>query len=309
MTLVPVRDAARGKWRGVLSTLGIEGRFLSGKNGPCPVCGKGKDCFRFTDHNRDGMWLCSKCGEAGDGLNLLMQMRGWDFRTAAQEVEAILGVVRDEPAKVERSDAQKRADMTALWRASRPIEPIDPAALWLQLRVGMKVFPPCLRAALPSRWTDRRPAMLAKVVSSDGLPVQIHRTLLTDDGLKAPVDKPRMVMPGPIPKGCAVRLAEYDGELGIAEGIETALAATDLFGIPCWAALNAGNLEGWRPPETVKRVVVFGDCDASFTGQLAAFALARRLSVADIEVDVRIPQTIGHDWNDVFIARQSEDAA
>jgi len=35
-----------------------------------------------------------------------------------------------------------------------------------------------------------------------------------------------------------------DGVLGIAEGIETSLAAAKIFGIPTWAALSAGNMPG-----------------------------------------------------------------
>ena len=45
--------------------------------------------------------------------------------------------------------------------------------------------------------------------------------------------------------------------LGIAEGIETALAASYRFGVPVWSAI----LESWEPPTGVKRMIVFGDND------------------------------------------------
>ena len=66
----------------------------------------------------------------------------------------------------------------------------------------------------------------------------IHRTFLLDDGsAKAP---PGKKMLGPVAGG-SVRLFPMtpDGHLGIAEGIETALAAHRIFGIPVWAALSA----------------------------------------------------------------------
>lgn len=58
------------------------------------------------------------------------------------------------------------------------------------------------------------------------------------------------------------------------------------------------------PPQEVRRVVIFSDSDASFAGQVAAYALAKRLAGGEfaIEVEVRIPPVIGQDWNDVHQA-------
>ena len=42
-----------GKWPSTLLELGIPEEFLTGKHGPCPMCG-GKDRFRFTEHRRMG---------------------------------------------------------------------------------------------------------------------------------------------------------------------------------------------------------------------------------------------------------------
>ena len=77
--------------------------------------------------------------------------------------------------------------------------------------------------------------------------------------------------------------------LGIAEGIETALSASILFNVPVWAALTAGLLEEWTPPATVTTVFVFGDNDASSTGQAAAYTLAQRLKAKGLSVFVEIP--------------------
>ena len=76
----------------------------------------------------------------------------------------------------------------------------------------------------------------------------IHRTFLLEDGSgKAP---PGKKMLGPVAGG-SVRLSAIpaDGHLGIGEGIETALSAWAIFGIPTWAALSAGNLRDWQWPE------------------------------------------------------------
>ena len=78
-----------------------------------------------------------------------------------------------------------------------------------------------------------------------------------------------------------------------------ALAATKRFGIPTWAAINATMLAKWRPPEGVKRVTIFGDNDEKFGGAAAAYALAHRLKARmGLDVEVRIPTTVGLDWAD-----------
>lgn len=150
------------------------------------------------------------------------------------------------------------------------------------------------------------PAMVAKVADADGRPVNLHRTYLTPDGEKAPVAQPRKIMPGQIPDGSAIRLAAPTDVLGIAEGIETAFAASSLFRMPCWAAINAPILSKWFPPPGIKKVVVFADNDANYAGQHAAFQLANRLTVKmKVEAEVYIPDCVGHDWNDVLMARRA----
>jgi putative DNA primase/helicase len=119
-------------------------------------------------------------------------------------------------------------------------------------------------------------------------------------GRKAPVDAPRRLMAGTVAKGAAIRLAPPGDALGIAEGIETALSASVLFGVPCWAALNAAMLATWQPPPKITRIIIFGDNDASYSGQAAAYALARRLGSENCAVEVRLPTEPGTDWNDVL---------
>lgn len=107
---------------------------------------------------------------------------------------------------------------------------------------------------------------------------------------------------GALVDGGAVRLARHGDTLGIAEGIETALAASILFGVPCWAALNANRLAVWEPPAEVRKVVIFADNDANFVGQTAAFDLAARLD--HLVVDIETPLDGGTDWVDVLRVRK-----
>lgn len=292
-------DAARGKWRGILLALGIDQAYLSGKHGPCPMC-EGRDRFRWDNQDGGGGFICNICG-AGNGFDLLMKTKGWDFKTAAREVDQIVGNVSSEPVRQKINPDRQLELLRSLWRASTPMQEGDPAHQYLSGRVPLpKGIPAGLRYAPACRMPDgmAEPAMIAIVSAADGVPVNIHRTSLARLG---PGEKrKRAMMPGELPDGAAVRLSLLHGErLGIAEGIETALAASHRFGLPVWSAINATMLAKWIPPAGVKEVLIFGDCDPKFAGQAAAYQLAHKLAARHhLAVQVHIPQQFGLDWAD-----------
>jgi putative DNA primase/helicase len=237
-----------------------------------------------------------------------MKLKGWDFKRVAAEVEGVVGgVKREEPRRIATPDEQ-RAAMRKRWKECRAVSAGDAVAKYLMRRIGLDLvrldFVPSILRTAPDR-----PAMVALMQAPDGKAAMVHTTFLTEDGNKAPMDNCRLMMPGTIADGAAVRLAAHGDVLGIAEGIETALSATALTGLPCWAALNEVLLQKWVAPPEVRRVVIFGDCDTNYVGQSAAFMLARKLSRQKNapEVEVRIPPTIGSDWNDVLKSKVSEE--
>jgi putative DNA primase/helicase len=300
---IPIRDRTRGLWRLILPSFGITSRYLTGKNGPCPMCG-GKDRWRFLDTNGDGTWICNNCG--GDsGTVLLMKYLGMPFRDLAPQIEALIGIEQPRPVLPKRDDRRIRASLNAMWSEATPIRRGDPVDQWLRYRrVGLDVYPGSLRLAerLPyydkpriSRW----PAMLGLVSGPDGSPASIHRTYLTKQGFKAPVDSPRKLYSS-IPKGSAIRLTLPAAILGIAEGIETALSTSKMFGVPTWSVLCAHGIETFEPPPQVSHLIIFADNDASGVGQKAAHTLAAQLADR-IRVDVRIPEQPNTDWNDELI--------
>ena len=115
---------------------------------------------------------------------------------------------------------------------------------------------------------------------------------------------PAALTPGEVPAGAAIRLAPAGNVLGIAEGIETTLAASARFDVPVWSAINSTILAKWYPLEGVREVIVFGDNDRKFGGQSAALALAHKLAVKGLAVRLEIsgvtfdPAAIGTDWAD-----------
>lgn len=298
MTLEKTRDAARGRWRGILTHFGIDETFLRDLHGPCPIC-KGRDRFRWDDDEGSGSFYCNNCG-AGSGLRLLELFKGWSFPQAAAEVDKILGNIARQDVKAKAQAEDKVSIMRAMYQGSSIVTPGDPVWRYLERRcgdltglVGSLRYHPGLRHSVDG---GTHPAMLA-LMWPHGSPkaIGIHRTYLTRDGHKASVDPVRMTF-GEV---AAVQLGPVAERMGIAEGIETALCAGKHFGIPVWAAISANGMKAWRPPEGVKTVVICGDNDHSLTGQEAAFALGRRLVAEGIQVEVEIPPTPGTDWADV----------
>ena len=289
--------AARGRWREILLAVGIEGKILNRKQQPCPMCG-GKDRFSFTDRSGDGDYMCRGCGSS-KGMKLLMRLKGWDFKTAAQEVDKIIGNLPAATREVWVSRAASKAELNGLWQSGREIAPEDPAGVYLASRGLMAHRALRFVPRVPHFPTKTvHPGLIARFSDATGQPKQIQRLYLTQQGQKAALDPNRMFMPGQLPEGGAIRLGEPAEVMGIAEGIETALAASTRFGMVVWAATAANMMEKWEPPSEAKRIIVFGDNDKSHVGQIAAHTLAHRLDRDKIEVEVRIPETAGTDWAD-----------
>lgn len=294
-------DRARGRWREILPRLGIAPAFLTGRHGPCPLCG-GKDRFRFTDRDRDGWYICGQCG-AGTGILLIRKLHGWDHATACREVDAIIG--NDPPAVVEAQQKDKSADRRrAIERALDCATDPDIAEAYLRRR-GLAITSPALRGNRlamhfddAGAYTGRFPALVAPIHGPDGSPQSVQHIY---DAEVTP--RKRILPPVDTINGGAVRLFPASEALAVAEGVETAMACTEMFGVPCWAALAAVGLERFEPPAGTSTLIIFGDNDASFTGQDAAYSLARRLRTKrpEIEIEVRIPDRAGTDWLDIML--------
>lgn len=305
-------------WRVMLERLGVDSAALTGRHAPCPGCG-GRDRFRFDDRDGRGTWICSRgSGEplAGDGFQLLKHVFGWDFREARERVlEAIGGqptspalatpsprseARRDEPAQPSRrvrdlmrtfTAPESVEDVVAYLRA-RGVWPL-PSVCELRGHPGAPYFEDGVRVGL-------YPALLAPVRDLYGELVTLHVTYL-HNGRKLDRDPARKIL-GPMHgrRGCAVRLAPVENDtLGLAEGIETAVAAMRLHGTPTWAALSARMLEKFEPPQGVHRVIVYADRDPA--GLEAAWKLRDCLEGQAV-VELATPPAPHADWNDVLVA-------
>lgn len=309
-------------WPSILMQLGIGEDSLRGKKkpGPCPSCG-GTDRYFFDNRKGRGDFHCRACG-AGDGFELLRRVHGWTFSEARKRVMEAAGLTdarsdtspvaaRSAPGAAissEPSVAIPTGRVRALARSVCAVADCPDAVAYLDSRGLWPLPPDCgLRAHVGiDYWHDgqrvgRFPGLVAEVRDLSGDLVTVHATYL-QNGRKLDGHEPRKLL-SPLTgrEGCAVRLMPVTEVLGIAEGLETALSASALDGIPAWASLNTALLGKFEPPPAVKTLRIYADRDEA--GLLAAGRLMERLQ-GRVRFELRLPSAPHKDFNDLLLSRK-----
>ena len=204
--------------------------------------------------------------------------------------------------EVPRKEAADR-NAKRLWRAADGLRG-SPAEAYL-LKRGLTQFSSDLRfhprtPLGPREAVQFLPAMLAAVRTDLGV-IGVHRTFLdARAGSLAGFDRPKRAL-GSLQHG-AVRLAmPWEGRLGLAEGIETALSAMQLFGVPCWATLGNERFGLVTIPESVRELHLFVDNDPG--GDLAEERAREAYACDGRRIAAKRPTTLYEDWNDVLMKR------
>lgn len=288
----PASLEARG--REIVERLGGEWR-RSGGMCHCPAHDDRTPSLSVRPGERRLLFHCFAGCETGKVIRALsdLQLSGHEPPVGA-----------DETARAQADpDRRNRGAAARLWWAARPIGR-TPAEAYLRSR-GLALDATDLRyhprtpygRALQAIF---RPALLAAVRDESGL-VGVHRTFLDARSARlAELPLPKRAL-GRLGQG-AVRLRPpRDSLLGWAEGIENAMAATLLSGIPCWATLGTERFARVALPARVKRLILFLDNDA---GGRRAEKLAREAHRdSGVEIEARYPRAAGADWNDVLLRR------
>lgn len=297
-------EAAQGRWKQILTGFGIDPKVLVNKHGTCPICSQ-KDKFRFDNIDGKGSWICNNCG-AGYGMKLLQMYTNSSDKELLAQIDSILGIRSTYEKPPVDPDAQRRHNRLHEF-GSQLRECGTITAAYLRNR-GVSLSQMSYMREHPAApyWEDGRllgrfPALVNALRDVNGKMVTYHVTYLTNDGMKADVPIAKKVLPSNQGiTGSSIRLCGIHNEMAITEGIETALGVMTYEGTACWAAYSANNLAKFNPPDGITSLVIYGDRDRSYTGQAAAYELARRMQAKGIGVEVALPPDEDQDWLDYW---------
>jgi hypothetical protein len=267
---------------------------------------------------------------APDGF-VVNSFAGDDWRACRDHVCAALGLGhapmiprRDGPATSRTSsstsgdkgldDSVRVAAALRIWN-----EAIDPRGTLVETYLvarGLTLPDECAGAAIrfhpscPFRIEGcgivRLPAMIALMrdaVSDE--PRAVHRTALRADGTgkaEMPDGGPAKRIRGPS-RGAVVKLSPDETVtygLGLAEGVETALAVMNAGWRPIWAAGSAGAVERFPVLGGIEHLTLFADNDPR--GLAAARACAHRWQADGCTAEILFHKAAGADWNDEVAA-------
>jgi phage/plasmid primase-like uncharacterized protein len=241
---------------------------------------------------------CHAGCEQADVLAALAERRLWPIG----HITRLPQTWRVIEGRQERHRGGRTDQALAIWRAARPAAGtlaetyLRSRTITLPISARLRFAPRLWHGPTGSHW----PAMVALVTDAADTAIGVHRTYLARSrGGKAPIAPSRMMLGRCA--GSAVRLAPATDHIIIAEGIETALSASDLSGLPAWASLSASGLCALELPDCVRDVVIAADRDD--TGRAAALDAARRWLREGRHVRVLQPPHGFNDFNDLLALR------
>lgn len=261
-----------------------------------------------VDGAKRGAWHDHEAGVGGDPLGLIAHALRMPMRDALGWAQGWLGDPAGDQAprapKPPQRPPEPRRESSGTMDLARTIwrEAVPPAGtiveaylasrgLELPADAPLRFHPACPRGA------ERVPAMIALMTRPETAePCGVHRTYLRPDGSGKAEGQAKM-MAG---HAGVIRLVPDEDViegLGIAEGIETALAVMQGFAwSPVWAATSAGAIASFPVLPSIGDLTIFADADAA--GTTAADACAARWRDAGRHAAVLRPPA--GDFNDLL---------
>ncbi len=239
---------------------------------------------------RRGRWYDHELGEGGDLLDLIARERSVTIGAAIQIAKEMLGgsYLATKPTSkhqpLPNDDAASRTALALrIWRQSVPLKGTLGERYFIEHR---KLAIDTLPVDHALRWNSDAGAVIALMTDAEtGEPVGVHRTFLDSAGAK--LERKMLGRQG------VVRLSPEDAVsagLGIAEGIEDALAVLLSGWSPVWAATSAGAIARLPVLGGVETLTVFADADEP--GLQAAHVCCDRWREAGREVAIASPNEV-----------------
>jgi putative DNA primase/helicase len=266
---------------------GLSPEQLTDTHQPCPNCG-GEDRYRWDQDDGPGGWFCNQCGGkdrmggGGNGMDLLMRVKGWEFKDACRRVEEHLGLPQPQAAKPKAKGRPHRIP-------DQPPADAAPPAL------GRATAQWCYRNAAGEQlfWVQRIPQPDGKLF--------VHRTWL-DGGWHYPSKRDPFKSEWPTPRPL-YRLPDLtdrpDAPVLITEGEKAADAAAELFpdhACLAWCGGTGGvNTVDWQALAG-RNVTLWPDADEPGRACMAKVA-AKLLPVAASVAIVAPPESAPEGWD------------
>lgn len=273
----------------------------------CPVTPHSSDKTPFAvAATRDGRPLV-KCWAGctqDEVITALRAMGLWGATHTTDPSYPAYATIAHDRTSFDADDRAARDEAETIWLGAKPAKGTAVEA-YLRTR-GIRVpipdeirFSPHLRHSQARR---RFPAMVARIANDRGF-CAVQRTYLDlEKPRKADVSPAKMTR-GPMDDG-AVRLRMPSSDtLGLAEGIETALSASQLYSMPVWAVCGVHRLSKVKIPKGIRFIHIFGD--PGDVGRKYAFASADEYERKGYHVEIYFPAAHFRaaekaDYNDVL---------
>ncbi|MEE7524467.1 toprim domain-containing protein [Enterobacter roggenkampii] len=273
-------EAAKGQWAMIFEHYGLPP--ITGKHhfrGKCPLCDSvGK--FRIDDRDGAGTWICT-CG-SGTGMDLVTKTHGKPFNEICREIDALIGnTFRRENIPKTSSAGSMRKRVLSKFSKLAPLRGTSGAA-YLNARGIYQLPADAIRFNDHQRHNGRVFQSLYALATDDKGELCYRHLTLLDGAKKADigdsVKRQKSLQDENYlehARSVAIRMFPVASTLGIAEGIETALSAHQIYKVNTWATMTAGFMKKFRVPAGVKHLIIFADRDEnSATGLSAAYECA-----------------------------------
>lgn len=287
----------------------------------------------FTVNDRKAFYHCFGCGVHGDAIAFVMLRQGLGFPQAVELLEAENGLrhlqaARPAPPrpKVEQVEDKRKADaVQRIWQQTAALEVNGVVDRYLRGRCLLPPWTYGIEGAGNAGWpVDLRyhgalwhadlkrevPAMVAAMRKADGRLSAVHRTYLKVTGVdvtKAGTERDKMML-GDV-AGTFIRLSDFADRMLGGEGIETTLAAMQLFGRAGLAFGSRANMAAVEPPFECSDFIYAADKNKahqdptrSRVGERAAIAGAKAFGIGrKVAIKVpALPNGATGDFNDVL---------
>jgi hypothetical protein len=306
--------------------------------GPCLKCGGTDRFFVHIKKNVFGCRACGAKGDAidfvmwADGVNFSDTIQSPIDNFGTTPSIAPLPTKDTELEEQDEGKADRTRLIVRLWQESMapkgtPVEAYLARRLspdlppWLLSGHVLRFHPNMMFPGLP-----RGPCMVGLYrrvgvietplgPASRNESIALHRTMVTELGEPTYVEahgkrKKAKAALGPT-KNAAIKLIpdvlfddwcgpELTYGLGLSEGIETAIAAWLLTGVPTWACGYAANMAAFPVLPGIECLTLFIDNDKA--GLEAAATCAERWTAAGLQVIAKVPDGDGADFADVVLS-------